>query len=141
MASITQDHIKDINDSKDTRDLVACILRKWIAYKKTPPCAPWRIDLLLVDEQGYRIEGSVTQRRLFDRYKNEPKEGGVYHFKNFKVVDNGDQYRVTAHSWRLKFHSTTYFEELDLLILSEAYNFVSIKDIVEFTAKNERLIG
>ncbi|XP_028752879.1 uncharacterized protein LOC114712501 [Neltuma alba] len=140
MASITQDHIKDINDSKDTWTIVARVLRKWIAYKKTPPYAPWRIGLLLVDEQGYRIEGFVTQRGLFEHYKNEPKEGGVYYFENFEVVDNRDQYRVTAHSWRLKFHATTYFEESDLPIPGEAYNFVPIKDIAEFTTKNEGLI-
>ncbi|XP_028790916.1 uncharacterized protein LOC114746803 [Neltuma alba] len=139
MASVMQDHIKDIDDSKDTWAIVACVIRKRIAYKKTPPYAPWRIGLL-VDEQGYRIEGFVTQRGLFEHYKNEPKEGGVYHFENFDVVDNGDQYRVTTHSWRLKFHTTTYIEESDLPIPGKAYNFIPIKDIAGFTMKNEELI-
>ncbi|XP_028764311.1 replication protein A 70 kDa DNA-binding subunit-like [Neltuma alba] len=140
MASTNRDMIKDINNSKETWTIVARVLRKWVSYKKAPPYAPWRIGMLLVDEQGSRIKGFATQKGLIERYKNDLKEGRVYHCENFQIVGNDNKYKVTSHSWRLKFHNTTYFEELDLPIPKESFNFIPIKDIAEYTAKNEGFI-
>ncbi|KAI9081181.1 hypothetical protein K1719_036940 [Acacia pycnantha] len=121
----------DVNDTKDTWTVHAKVLRKWVVRRKAAPYAVWKISMLLVDEEVAltMIEVTATHKNLIERWTDEPKEGVVYKFQNFQVLENDDKYRVTTHQWRFNFHTYTYFEESDLVILGEAYNFMSITDI------------
>ncbi|KAI9118843.1 hypothetical protein K1719_010288 [Acacia pycnantha] len=121
----------DVNDTKDTWTVHAKVLRKWVVRRKAAPYAVWKIGMLLVDEEVAltMIEVTTTHKNLIERWTDNPKEGAVYNFQNFQVLENDDKYRVATHQWRFNFHTYTYFEESDLVISGEAYNFMSITDI------------
>ncbi|KAI9078624.1 hypothetical protein K1719_039373 [Acacia pycnantha] len=107
----------NVNDTKDTWTVHAKVLRKWFVRRKA---APYALTM---------IEVTTTHKNLIERWNEEPKEGAVYKFQNFQVLENDDKYRVSTHQWRFNFHTYTYFEESDLVIPGDAYNFISIKDI------------
>ncbi|XP_028753423.1 uncharacterized protein LOC114713014, partial [Neltuma alba] len=132
--------IEDLNSSKDTWSLHAKIVRKWPVPRKIPPYAVWKVSMLLVDEQESRIEAFTTQKSLIRRIIEELREGVVYHFENFEVLLNKDEYKVTDCKYKLSFHCSTSIEESDLSIPFDAFNFVTIKDVAEFNANNEDLI-
>ncbi|KAI9126313.1 hypothetical protein K1719_002734 [Acacia pycnantha] len=91
----------DVNDSKDTWTVHAKVLRKWVVRRKATPYAVWKIGMLLVDEEVAltMIEVTATHKTLIERWIDEPKEGAVYKFQNFQVLENDDKYRVTIHQW------------------------------------------
>ncbi|XP_028801288.1 replication protein A 70 kDa DNA-binding subunit D-like [Neltuma alba] len=122
--------IKDINDSNDTLPIEAWVLRKWFVLEKAPPQAIWKVGMILVN----------GQRNLIQRYETFPVEGVVYHFENFKVLENTNYYKVTAHPYKLSFHNSTYCKECDAQIPSNAFNFVPLRDIANYKASNPELI-
>ncbi|KAI9112818.1 hypothetical protein K1719_016135 [Acacia pycnantha] len=132
----------DVNDTKDTWTVHAKVLRKWVVRRKAAPYAVWKIGMLLVDEEVAltMIEVTATHKNLIERWTEEPKEGTVYKFQNFQVLENDDKYRVATHQWRFNFHTYTYFEESDLVISGEAYNFMSITDIQQLNVTDGGLI-
>ncbi|KAI9081101.1 hypothetical protein K1719_036860 [Acacia pycnantha] len=87
-----------------------------------------------------RIEVTATHKNLIEKWTDEPKEGLIYKFQNFQVLENDDKYRVTTHQWRFNFHTYTYVEESDVDISDEAYNFKSIADIQQRNVTDGGLI-
>ncbi|KAI9075486.1 hypothetical protein K1719_042534 [Acacia pycnantha] len=57
---------------------------------------------------------------------DQPREGIVYNFQNFRVLENDDKYRITTTPWKFNFHNHTYIEEADVVISNEAYNLKTI---------------
>lgn len=88
-----------------------------------------------------RVEVAATHKNAIDKLHDEPKEGLVYKFQSFQVIENDDKYRVTTHPWRFGFHPYTYIEETDECIADEAYNFKSIADIHQGNVADDGLIG
>ncbi|KAI9115783.1 hypothetical protein K1719_013452 [Acacia pycnantha] len=97
--------------------------------------------MLLADEKGSRIEVSATHKNLIGKLKDEPREGMVYNFQNFQVLEIDDKYRITTGPWKLNFHPHTYIEQSDELILGETYNFKNIADIQQGNVSDEDVIG
>ena len=91
--------------------------------------------------QGTRIEAYASIPTLIERYRVFPREGEVYHFENFKVQKNSDEFSVTDHPHKLLFYLTTKIKESNASIPASEYNFVSVKEIVERSARNVGLIG
>ncbi|KAI9121247.1 hypothetical protein K1719_008280 [Acacia pycnantha] len=87
-----------------------------------------------------RVEVTATHKNLIQKWTDEPKEGLIYKFQNFQVLENDDKYRVTTHQWRFNFHTYTYVEESDVDISDEAYNFKSIADIQQRNVTDGGLI-
>ncbi|KAI9115791.1 hypothetical protein K1719_013460 [Acacia pycnantha] len=110
----------DVNDTKDTWSILAKVLWKWSVKRK-----------------GSRIEVSATHKNLIGKLKDEPREGMVYNFQNFQVLENDDEYRITTDPWKLNFHPHTYIEQFDKLILGETYNFKNIVDIQQGNVSDE----
>ncbi|KAI9107197.1 hypothetical protein K1719_021806 [Acacia pycnantha] len=131
----------DVNDSKDTWTVHAKVLRKWVVRRKVAPYyAVWKIGMILIDEELTMIEVSATHKNMIEKWTDEPKEGVVYKFQNFQVLENDDKYRVTTHQWRFNFHTYTYVEESDVDICDEAYNFKSISNIQQRNVTDGGLI-
>ncbi|KAI9077464.1 hypothetical protein K1719_040583 [Acacia pycnantha] len=86
----------DVNDTKDTWSILAKVLRKWSVKRKVAPYAVWKVGMLLADEKGSRIEVFATHKNLIGKLKDEPREGMVYNFQNFQVLENDDEYRITT---------------------------------------------
>ncbi|KAI9116977.1 hypothetical protein K1719_011976 [Acacia pycnantha] len=94
--------------------------------RKAAPYAVWKVGMLLADEKGSRIEVSATHKNLIDKLMDQPREGIVYNFRNFRVLENDDKYRITTTPWKFNFHNHTYIEEGDVVISNEAYNLKTI---------------
>ncbi|KAI9084873.1 hypothetical protein K1719_033279 [Acacia pycnantha] len=92
----------DVNDTKDTWSILAKVLRKWSVKRKVAPYAVWKVGMLLADEKGSRIEVSATHKNLIGKLTNEPREGMVYNFQNFQVLENDDKYRITTETFGKK---------------------------------------
>ncbi|KAI9081191.1 hypothetical protein K1719_036950 [Acacia pycnantha] len=84
----------DVNDTKDTWSILAKVLQKWSVKRKVVPYAG--------DEKGSRIEVSATHKNLIGKLKDEPREGMVYNFQNFQVLENDDKYRITTETFGKK---------------------------------------
>ena len=87
------------------------------------------------------MEVSVTQKNVIPKLIDDPKEGMMYNFQNFEVVENDDKYRATTNPQRLNFHTHTFIEESDVVINQQAYNFKSIVDIKHGNNPDPGLIG
>ncbi|KAI9084504.1 hypothetical protein K1719_033492 [Acacia pycnantha] len=122
---MSQTLLSDVNDSKDTWSVIAKVIRKWVVRKKAAPKPIWNIGMILADEMETRIEVSATHKNLINKLVESPKEGMVYNFQNFEVLDNDDKYRVTSHPWKFNFHPHMFIEECDVVITKEAYNFIT----------------
>ncbi|KAI9118848.1 hypothetical protein K1719_010293 [Acacia pycnantha] len=130
----------DVNNTKDKWSILAKVLWKWSVKRKAAPYAVWKVGMLLDDEKGSRIEVSATHKNLIGKLKDKPREGMVYNFQNFQVLENDDKYRITIGPWKLNFHPHTYIEQSDELILGETYNFKNIADIQQGNVSDEDLI-
>ncbi|KAI9121688.1 hypothetical protein K1719_008721 [Acacia pycnantha] len=86
----------DVNDTNDTWSILAKVLQKWSVKRKATPYAVWKVGMLLADEKGSRIEVFATHKNLIGKLKDEPREGMVYNFQNFQVLENDDKYRITT---------------------------------------------
>ncbi|KAI9084405.1 hypothetical protein K1719_033595 [Acacia pycnantha] len=96
--------------------------------------------MLLADEKGSRIEVSATHKNLIDKLMDQPREGIVYNFQNFQVLENDDKYRITTTPWKFNFHNHTYIEEADVVISNEAYNLKTIPEIQQGNVSDGDLI-
>ncbi|KAI9084654.1 hypothetical protein K1719_033436 [Acacia pycnantha] len=96
--------------------------------------------MLLADEKGSRIEVSATHKNLIDKLMDQPREGIVYNFQNFQVLENDDKYRITTTPWKFNFHNHTYIEEVDVVISNEAYNLKTIPEIQQGNVSDGDLI-
>ncbi|KAI9084623.1 hypothetical protein K1719_033405 [Acacia pycnantha] len=96
--------------------------------------------MLLADEKGSRIEVSATHKNLIDKLMDQPREGIVYNFQNFQVLENDDKYRITTTPWKFNFHNHTYIEEADVVISNEAYNLKTIPETQQGNVSDGDLI-
>ncbi|KAI9092231.1 hypothetical protein K1719_027731 [Acacia pycnantha] len=120
--------------------IFAKVLRKWVVRRKVAPYAVWKVGMLLADEKGSRVEVSATHKNLIDKLKDQPREGIVYNFQNFQVLENDDKYRITTTPWKFNFHNHTYIEEADVVISNEAYNLKTIAEIQQGNISDGDLI-
>ncbi|KAI9079524.1 hypothetical protein K1719_038496 [Acacia pycnantha] len=131
----------DVDDSKDTWSVVGKVLRKWVVRRKVAPYAVWKVGMLLADEKGSRIEVSATHKNLIDKLMDQPREGIVYNFQNFQVLENDDKYRITTTPWKFNFHNHTYIEEAYVVISNEAYNLKTLPEIQQGNVSDGDLIS
>ena len=76
-----------------------------------------------------------------ESYKDYLKEGDIYDIENFRVMDNDDDYKLAAHSFKLNFIPSTVFRELSVNIVLRGFHLIPIKSIIEETTTNVELIG
>ena len=65
----------------------------------------------------------------------------MYHFENFRVLENSKEFSVTDHPHMLLFHLSTKIKETNVNICASEYNFVPVREIAERSANNIGLIG
>ena len=77
----------------------------------------------------------MTQKSLIERFKTYLEEGEVYHFEDFKVIENKNDFSVTDSAWKLELYLATLIKPSPASIDPDGFNFVSVKDISDRVAQ------
>ncbi|XP_028805232.1 replication factor A protein 1-like [Neltuma alba] len=135
MSSSKTSMIRQIDDSTDRWKIVARVIRRWNVYEKDSPADLLCISMLLIDEEGTRIQASVSNKSAFKLFEDKALEGRSYFIANFSVVGNTKEYRATKHPFKITLGKHTYVKEREADIPEYSYNFFPISEIIEITDK------
>ncbi|KAK4258239.1 hypothetical protein QN277_007711 [Acacia crassicarpa] len=109
--------------------IVVHVLRRWNSYHKDSLSQLYAICLLLMDQQGDKIQASIMNKSLFKQFEKEPVEGQCYFIANLEVIPNRKDYKATNHKFKLLFNSVTYVKGEVAKIPLPVFNFFPIRDI------------
>ncbi|XP_028794361.1 uncharacterized protein LOC114749978 [Neltuma alba] len=135
MSSSKISMIRQIDDSIDKWKIVARVIRRWNAYEKDSPTDLYCISMLLIDEEGTRIQASITNKSAFKLYEDKALEGRIYFFTNFSVTGNTKEFRATNHPFKITLGRHTYVKEREANIPEYSYNFFPISEIIKVIDK------
>ena len=45
--------LKDLNSSLETWAIIVKVIRQWQVHRKAPPFTPWKLSLMLMDEEVF----------------------------------------------------------------------------------------
>ncbi|XP_028797693.1 replication protein A 70 kDa DNA-binding subunit-like [Neltuma alba] len=136
MSTLKISKLREVDDSTDRWRIVARVIRRWNVFNKDAPDEVFCISMLLVDEEGTRIQASVMNKSVFDLYEERPLEGRIYFIANFSVSANSKEYRATNHPYKITLGALTYIQEKNAPIPEYSYNFFPIAEILEVEPKN-----
>ncbi|GLU17647.1 hypothetical protein SLE2022_340060 [Rubroshorea leprosula] len=132
------DFIKDLNPSKEQWRIKVRVIRLWKQKNFRQSKLGDNIEMLLLDEQGGRIQATL---RASLRFKDAFTEGGVYTISNFGVSLNEDPYKPTTHKYKIVFNPRTAHSLLnDSSIPNYAFSFVEFDKILNQTQENAFLV-
>ncbi|XP_054799770.1 uncharacterized protein LOC129304134 [Prosopis cineraria] len=97
------------------------------------------MSMLLISEEGERIQAIVTQKHILDRYRDNSTEGSIVFIANFNVVEN-NQYKATNHPYEIMFNTNTFLDEEKADILWNSFSFMPINVILEQKVAPEYVI-
>ncbi|RYR25549.1 hypothetical protein Ahy_B02g059354 isoform B [Arachis hypogaea] len=100
------DMVNKINPEKEARNLKVKVIRLWTVPTFTGQLLPNSMEMILVDESGWKIQ-AIVQKTMIYRFKQLLFEGRVYVMKLFSVVPNQGSYRATRHQFKLIFQFRT----------------------------------
>ncbi|XP_028766670.1 uncharacterized protein LOC114724483 [Neltuma alba] len=128
--------IKELHDGTDRWRIVAKVFRKWNVYQKSAPAELFCISMVLIDEEGHKIQASVMNNILHEQYRNSCIEGTTYFFANFVVSSNVTQYRATNHPFKINFTQQTFVRIEPNVNPSLSFSLMKIQDILKNTEHN-----
>ncbi|KAL6555559.1 hypothetical protein OROHE_007231 [Orobanche hederae] len=95
-----------ITPTKETWKLHVRVERLWTTYSPYNPTEKRSMELILLDAKGDKIQASIP-KYLISKFEKLIKEGVFYHFTNFEIEQNNEEFIATRHPYRLKFHKFT----------------------------------
>ncbi|KAL6537773.1 hypothetical protein OROMI_025416 [Orobanche minor] len=98
--------ISEITPTKETWKLHVRVERLWTTYSPYNPTEKRSMELILLDAKGDKIQASIP-KYLISKFEKLIKEGVFYHFTNFEIEQNNEEFIATRHPYRLKFHKFT----------------------------------
>ncbi|XP_028752889.1 uncharacterized protein LOC114724812 [Neltuma alba] len=123
--------LKDLNDTTDRWHIVARVFRKWNVFHKAAPSDIFCVSMVLLDEEGDKIQASVLNKSLHDKFRHGIIEGQTYFFANFEVSPNVNQYRATTHPFKITLTPRTRVAGKLASLPSYSYSFFPLADIVK----------
>ncbi|KAJ1411077.1 hypothetical protein SESBI_21434 [Sesbania bispinosa] len=82
------------------------LVRKWNMAAVATPDDPYALQILFVDEEGGRIEGTI-QKHLMLKFSRCLVEGHVYKVMNFGIIRSEGKLRASRHDYKIIFNSNT----------------------------------
>ncbi|XP_074291254.1 uncharacterized protein LOC141618029 [Silene latifolia] len=105
--------INELNESKKSGKIKACVSRIWEVPNPYAPGQLICIDMVLIDEEGGYVHASIYGNTLIDRIRSRLTEGDVYVMNHFGIEANKSAYRVVSESKvMLKFQFNTYIKKI-----------------------------
>ncbi|GKC73347.1 replication protein A 70 kDa DNA-binding subunit B [Tanacetum coccineum] len=98
--------LSDIDPMMDeVKVLVRCI-SKWFNHPQGKPNIKWSLEMVLQDQLGNRIQASVM-KNCMKKFEPIIDEGTCYRITNFGVGENGGNYPLVNHKYRINFYMNT----------------------------------
>ncbi|KAJ1391698.1 Nucleic acid-binding, OB-fold [Sesbania bispinosa] len=82
------------------------LVRIWSMAAVATPDDPYAMQMLFVDEEGGRIEGTV-QKHNMQKFNWCMVEGQVYKVSKFGIIRNGGKFRAVGHDYKIMFNCNT----------------------------------
>uniref|UniRef100_A0A1J3IC83 Replication protein A 70 kDa DNA-binding subunit B/D first OB fold domain-containing protein n=1 Tax=Noccaea caerulescens TaxID=107243 RepID=A0A1J3IC83_NOCCA len=120
--------VSNLNSSKQEWKIRVLMSRAWTFHPQDKPNFILGMEVILVDEQGDRIQASV-KTKLVKKFKNQLKEGEFRDIMNFEVLENNGDYRGTTHPFKIAFLFNTYLKPCDHIPNISRFNFCSFGEI------------
>nr|AFK36314.1 unknown [Lotus japonicus] len=128
--AIKVDDVSDVNNSKDTWNIVTKVVRLWVSPSFSGGKLPFSMELVLMDSKGCQIHASVRKTLVY-RFHPLLTEGRVYQISYFGVGDNLGDFRTTTHQFKINFHIHTKVKEIgNCPITKSPYSFISLSEIM-----------
>ncbi|KAJ1377418.1 hypothetical protein SESBI_48918 [Sesbania bispinosa] len=101
---------------------------------------PFATQMLLVDEEGDRIEATV-QKHNMKKFANVMVEGHVYKITNFGVMRNTGNFRACAHEFKIVFNANMKIIIVpNAAIPSMGFCLVKTSDITKTSGRSQFLL-
>nr|XP_043618840.1 uncharacterized protein LOC122590725 [Erigeron canadensis] len=98
--------VSEINGEDQPWKLKVKIIRLWKQTFSNNPHVVSSIDMVLIDEQGSRIQATV-KHKLIPKFAALLEEGGIRVISNFGVGENKGRFLLTRHPCKINFYPNT----------------------------------
>ncbi|KAJ1429769.1 Nucleic acid-binding, OB-fold [Sesbania bispinosa] len=106
MVSTGYHAVKTICGRRQSWRLKVKLVRIWNMCALATPEDPFATEMVLVDEEGETIEGTILKQNM-RRFANLMAEGQVYKITNFGVVTSKGNFRASRHDYKIMFNANT----------------------------------
>ncbi|XP_054789830.1 replication protein A 70 kDa DNA-binding subunit B-like [Prosopis cineraria] len=125
--------ISNLHDGTDRWRICGRVVRKWNVFHKIAPSDLFCITMILVDEEGNKIQASMLNKSLLDHYRQRLVEGQSYFIANFEVSLNNNQYKATTHPFKITFSQQTFVKDEVANIPPYKFDFLPLSEIMKQT--------
>ncbi|GJY18904.1 replication protein A 70 kDa DNA-binding subunit B, partial [Tanacetum coccineum] len=87
-------------------DALARVISIWMSHPKQRPNEMWRLDAVLQDQMGNRVQATVRNQDI-KKFQPILDEGACYRISNFGVDENGGNIPLLDHRYKLSFFKNT----------------------------------
>ncbi|GJR57783.1 replication protein A 70 kDa DNA-binding subunit B [Tanacetum coccineum] len=87
-------------------DALARVISIWMSHPKQRPNEMWRLDAVLQDQMGNRVQATVRNQDI-KKFQPILDEGACYLISNFGVDENGGNIPLLDHRYKLSFFKNT----------------------------------
>ncbi|WCJ37842.1 hypothetical protein M5689_018941 [Euphorbia peplus] len=122
-----------LSSEKDTWKIKVKVLRLWKSFNTKDNNIVMSLDMILLDEHGTTIQGSVRKFQIM-KFEKQLQEGKVYFLQNLKIVPAAQSYRPVRNDKKIPFLLTTIItpiDEIDCGISTHKFDFVDFKSLSE----------
>ncbi|KAK9682522.1 hypothetical protein RND81_10G079800 [Saponaria officinalis] len=99
------------------------------------------LNFIIVDAKGSKIQANILKKYCC-KYKSSVIDGEVRYLANFRVYENGGDYRATKHPFKIVFSpKTTRSSTTSTIIPAHVMDFTSFNDILDQRLDSKYLIG
>ncbi|GKC22095.1 replication protein A 70 kDa DNA-binding subunit B, partial [Tanacetum coccineum] len=98
--------MSDIDPMMDEVKVLVRFIRKWFNHPQGKPNIKWSLEMVLQDQLGNRIHASVM-KDCMKKFEPIIDEGTCYMITNFGVGENGGNFPLVNHKYRISFYMNT----------------------------------
>ncbi|PWA85008.1 replication protein A 70 kDa DNA-binding subunit C [Artemisia annua] len=96
----------DIDPMLDDITVVARCISKWKPHTFGKPSDVWSLDFVLQDAQGNRVHCTCKKDHI-NKFQLLIDEGSCYRIRNFGVGENGGNYPLLSHRYKLNLYKNS----------------------------------
>ncbi|KAK9691637.1 hypothetical protein RND81_09G209200 [Saponaria officinalis] len=133
------DMIDALTPEKDTWRIKGRITYTWEEFYPSTKTGG-DLNFIIVDAKGSKIQANIPKRYCW-KYKSSVIDGEVRYLTNFRVSENGGDYRATKHPFKIVFGpKTTCSSTTNTIIPAHVIDFASFNDILDQRLDSKYLI-
>nr|XP_043616047.1 uncharacterized protein LOC122587960 [Erigeron canadensis] len=123
-------NVADVNDTKESWTIRVKVVLRWKQTFKNYPNVVSSLDMILMDEQGTKIQASVKKNLISD-FESILEEGTVRVISDFGIASNSGSYMLVNHPYKINFCKSTKVKiSTDFENTVDPYIFPSFSDML-----------